>query len=149
MCSSDLKKQDTTAVMIAPYLPGSAIDPSIVTKGITEERYELSLRGVLSVTSLVRSQFTKISMNLGEHYFLLENDIGEHIRIEFDIEDAKTLELMKMTRENTFSNISMATLDIPRDIQAMLSLFRDKLTIFVKRRKVIFKSEDLYLVFGR
>lgn len=143
------KKQDTTAVMIAPYLPGSAIDPSIVTKGITEERYELSLRGVLSVTSLVRSQFTKISMNLGEHYFLLENDIGEHIRIEFDIEDAKTLELMKMTRENTFSNISMATLDIPRDIQAMLSLFRDKLTIFVKRRKVIFKSEDLYLVFGR
>ena len=88
-------------------------------------------------------------MNLGEHYFLLENDIGEHICIEFDIEDAKTLELMKMTRENTFSNISMATLDIPRDIQAMLSLFRDKLTIFVKRRKVIFKSEDLYLVFGR
>lgn len=142
--------RDQTVVFVSKYLPNTEVDQSIITRGVVEEKYVISLKGVLELTSLVKSKFPTVQLDMGNGSFLLTNVSGECIRMKFDVEDVKTLMLKKAMRgEVTSSDIKMAILDIPKAVQSTLPLFRNGLTIYVKHNKVIFQNETLYLVFGR
>ena len=143
-------EEERTVVFMEKYLPNTVVDSSIVTRGIVREKYILSMKGILSVTQLMRSKFPQMTFDLGNSKIILENDKGEVIETTFETEGVDTLQLKKLMRgENVQGEITQATLSIPSEVQSLLGMFRDKLTLYVKERKVIFQADSLYLVFGR
>lgn len=142
--------KERTVVFVAKYLPNNDVDSSIVTRGAVEEKYSIQLKGVLGITSIVKSHFPNFTMDMGNGRFVLSNDLGERVTMKFEIADSKTVAMAKMMRgENVQGGITMATIDVPSDVQAYLSLFKDELTVYVKRKKIIFQNKGLYIVFGR
>lgn len=142
--------KEYSAVFIKKYLPNNAIDSTIITRGIVEEKYVIQLKNILSTVSLIRSCFDRFMLDMGNAQFILSNDLGETVHMKFEVQDAKTLALNKMLRGETVrGGITMATIDIPLDVQGLLDLFKDNLIVYVKKKKVIFQNNNLYLVFGR
>lgn len=143
-------KKEQTTVFMEKYLPNTTVDSSIVKRGATLEKYSLRMKGILSITQLMKSKFPDITLSMGDGIITLENDKGERLTNKFDIENADTNQLRKMMRgEQVKGDITMATISIPAEVQSLLSLFKDQMEIYVKERKIIFRSEDLYVVFGR
>lgn len=141
---------ERTTVFMEKYLPNTVVDNSIVTRGTVKEKYTLSMKGILSITQLMKSKFPQMTFDMGDGKVILENDKGEVITTKFDVEDAQTLKLKKLMRgENIQGEFTMALLEIPSEVQSLLSLFRDKVAIYIKEHKVVFQAEDLYMVFGR
>lgn len=141
---------EKTTIFMEKCLPNTTVDGSIVKRGATLERYQLSMKGILAVTQLMKSKFPQMTFDMGEGQVVLENDKGEHIITKFEVEDTKTVQLKKLMRgEKIQGEFTQAMLSIPLEVQSLLSLFRDKMIVYVKERKVIFQSEDLYVVFGR
>ena len=136
-------------VFFQRYLPNINVDSSLVTRGSVHEKYTLNLKGMLQVVSVVLSKFPDMSFDMGGSRLIMSNSTGEQLVYNFDVEDAKTLELNKLMRGEAAGEISMATIPVPREIQTILSLFRDDFTVYVKKNKVIFQSGELYAVFGR
>ena len=144
------EKAEPTAVFMQKYLPNSIVDPTIITKGNVEERYDIALKGVLDVANLVRSHYKTIELNLGAGMFVMTNELGEVMNIKFDVTNAQTKQLKRLLSGSSVSGeITMATIEIPKSIHSLLNLFKHSLSVYVKKRKVIFKSGSLYLVFGR
>lgn len=142
--------KERTAIFVAKYLPNNVVDNSIVTKGTTEEKYQIQLKGILKLSGIVKNHFPKFELDLGSGQFILSNDLGEVITSKFEIENANTIQLAKLKRGEQVSDITMATIEVPREVQNLLGLFQDRLEIFVKKHKIIFRRDDgLYLVFGR
>ena len=142
--------KDRTLVFVNKYLPNSTVDSSIVTKGTVEEKYSVKLKNALDVATIVNKNFPKLSLDMGASAFILTNDLGEKITIKFDIEDAKTLQLIKLMRNTAIQGgVTMSEIDIPNEVRGVLGLFKNNLVVYVKKRKVIFQNEGLYLVFGR
>lgn len=135
-------------VFLEKYLPNTKVDSTIVTRGVVLEKYMLSMRGVLKITQLMKSKFPEMTLDMGAPLIILENDKGERIEIAFKVEDMDSLELRKAMKGKP-SNVTTAKISIPSEVQSLLGMFRDKLTICVKQRKVLLSSGDLYLVFGR
>lgn len=142
--------KEKVAVLVAKYLPNNTVDSSIVTNGVVEEKYNLSLKGILNIASVVKSNFENFALDLGSAEFILTNQFGESLRSKFEIEDAKTVKMSKLMRgEQIQGDLTMATITVPAEVQSMLSLFKEKVTIYVKKRKIILQNDGLYLVFGR
>lgn len=142
--------KESTTVFITKYLPNSEVDSSIITRGVVQEKYGLKLNSILSLASVVRSKFPKLVLELGEGRFVLSNESGESIVSEFEIEDAKTIQLNKMMRGVPVKGeVKMSSIEIPKEVQGVLPLFKEKLTIYIKSNKIVFQSNSLYLVFGR
>lgn len=142
--------KERALVFVAKYLPNNDVDSSIVTRGAVEEKYSIQLKGILSITSLVKSHFPNFSMDMGNGRFILGNDLGEQITMKFEVTDSKTVAMVKMMRgEPVQGGITMATIDVPPDVQPYLSLFKEELTVYVKHKKIIFQNKGLYIVFGR
>ena len=145
---SDAK--ESTVVFIQSYLPNISVDSSIVTRGAVEEKYSIKLKGALDSIGAVKHNFPTLSMDMGKGCFNLLNDLGEKLIIKFEVEDAKTVQLMKMMKGIPVQGaITMSVIDIPNEVQSNLFLFKDKLVIYIKKRKIIFQNKNLYLVFGR
>lgn len=143
-------KEDKTVVFISKYLPNNAVDSSIVTKGVVEEKYSIQLRGILDIAPLVRSKFKTFKMDMGNGLFILENELGESITYNFDTMDAQTVALAKLNRGvGDPSKVVLSTIVIPAEVQPLLNLFRRELTVYIKKRKIVFQCGTLYLVFGR
>lgn len=142
------KTEEKTVVMISSYLPSSVVDDTIVTKGSVQERYEVRLKDILVAVNIVKSQFPDLVFNMGMARAELSNELGEQIQLKFEVVDSDTVQLRKMKRGETV-NITMANISIPKQVQGILSLFRGKITIYVKEKKVIFQAGTLYLIFGR
>lgn len=68
---------------------------------------------------------------------------------KFTVENAKTIELNKMLRGENAGPIVMSNIEFPREVQRMLTFFRDEFTIYVKRKKIVLQSGDMYIVFSR
>lgn len=139
-----------TFVFVSKYLPNVKVDSSIITRGITEEKYPLRLRGLLTVFSAVRNKFPVVKMDMGAGQFILSNDQGEEITIKFDVSNPDTLQLRKFAKDGVApKHWKMSTIAVPREVQGLLSLLSGELTVFVKSRKVILQSGTLFVVFGR
>lgn len=142
--------KEHTVVFVGKYLPNNAVDSTIVTRGAVEEKYTLQLKGVLNVAALVKSHFTHFVMDMSRAVFILSNDLGETIEMAFEVENAKTIALTKTMRgEVVQGGVTMAIIEVPSDVQSVLNLFKEELTIYVKKKKIIFQNKGLYLVFGR
>lgn len=142
-------ERTSTAVFILPYLPNVTVTDSLITNGSVKEKYQLNLKGMLPIISAVSDKFDTMEFDMGSSFVELTNDSGEHFRYKFDIEDAKTIELIKTMRGEATSTIRMSTISVPREIQKILGMFTDNFTIYVKSRKIIFQSGTLYAVFSR
>lgn len=139
-----------TVVFLSKYLPSGDISTDIITRGVVYEKYSINISDAVTLFNLVRSRFSSFKMNLGSGTFELANDNGELISMKFSVEDAKTLQLARLVRgEPVDSGVLMSTIDIPKPVQSALGLFKNRLSVFVKKNKVIFQNEDLYLVFSR
>lgn len=139
-----------TAVFLEKYLPNSAIDSSIVTRGVVREKYVLSMKGILGITQLMKSKFPSMTFDMGVPKIVLENSKGETLETTFELDEpADTVELRKAMRGERVDVIHMSKIQIPSEVQSLLGMFRDKMTVYVKERKVVFQEENLYLVFGR
>lgn len=151
--------KERTVVFLEKYLPNTKVDSTIVTNGAVLEKYNLSMKGVLKVTQLMRSKFPDMTLDMGAPLIILGNDRGEKLNIKFEVSDADTLEMRRMMKQMQEAaatgkmakpvTVTMAKLSIPAEVQSLLGVFKDQLTICVKQRKVIFQSGRLYLVFGR
>lgn len=139
----------STAVFILPYLPNVEVSDTLITNGAVKEKYKLNLREMLSVLAMIVDKFDTMEFDMGSSFVEMTNDNGEHFRYKFDVEDAKTLELIKTMRGEQAGPIKMATIAVPKEIQKILSLFTDNFTIYVKSRKIIFQSGTLYAIFSR
>lgn len=140
---------ERTTVFMEAYLPNTSVDESIVTRGAVSEKYTLSMKGILAVTQLMKSKFPDMTFNMSDGYILLENDKGETITSKFDVENMQSIKLAKSMRGETNIEWTETRLSIPREVQSLLSLFRDQMTVYIKERKVVFQADKLYLVFGR
>lgn len=139
-----------TAVFLEKYLPNSAIDSSIVTRGVVREKYVLSMKGILSITQLMKSKFPSMTFDMGAPKIILENNKGEVLETSFELDEpADTVELRRAMRGERVDDIHMSKIQIPSEVQSLLGMFRDKMTVYVKERKVVFQADSLYLVFGR
>lgn len=145
------KSRSETLVFLHPYLPNTQVGSSIITKGAVKEKYALTLKGMMSVVSAVVSKFDTMVFDMGKAELVLSNDRGEHLVHKFDMQDAKTLALNRMMRgeEVKSGELTMSCVEIPGEVQHILGLLRDDFTIYVKDRKVILQSGDLYVVFAR
>lgn len=141
---------EKSVVMIAKYLPNNTVDSSIVLNGAVEEKYSIELKGVLSLATIVKSSFDTFALDLGNAEFVLSNELGEVLRTKFEVKDANTVKMAKLLRgEKIQGDLTMATIVVPEEVQPILSLFKENLTIYIKKKKIIFQSGGLYLVFGR
>lgn len=143
------KDRTTTTIFLQSYLPNTAADSTIVTKGAVQEKYVLNLRGMLPVINAVTSKFDTMEFDMGAACVRLSNDRGEVLQHGFDVQDAKTIELNKLMRGEAAGDIVMSTISIPRTVQRILPFFREDFTVYVKSKKVVLQSGSLYAVFGR
>lgn len=142
--------KDITAVFIAKYLPNNSVDASIVKNGVVTERYEIRIHSLLKVISLVKSSFKDVSMDMNTGQFLLTNDLGEVLRINFDVDNVNSLQLIKSKSGKVVQGgIKLAIINIPVAVQNILGYFKDSLIIYVKKNKIVFQNKSLFLVFGR
>lgn len=142
--------EENTVVFSSKYLPNTKVSDSIITRGVAEEKYSINLKGLLSVMNVVHGRFPEVRIDTGSANFILANEQGEEITIKFTVENADTLQLRKMMRTGDFATqVKMASIKIPREVQSLLSLFTDQLVIYVKRTKIILQSDSFYVVFGR
>lgn len=151
-CTAEGKgaERTSTVVFLERYLPNVSVDDTLITKGAVEEKYKLNLRGMLPVISAVLGKFDRMQFDLGKSLLKMTNDSGELLQYKFDTETAYTIELVKAMRGmETASSFPMATIDVPREVQKIIGMFGDDFTIYVKKRKIIFQSGTLYVVFGR
>lgn len=142
-------KSSITVVFISSYLPNTAIDSTIVTKGAVKEKYMLNLKGMLAVLSVVSNKFDTMVFDMGSSKLRLLNDRGEELTYQFEVEDAKTIELNKLLRGESAGRVEMSNVEIPKAVQRILPLLEDKFTVYVKDRKIVLQSDTLYVVFGR
>ncbi len=139
-----------TVVFITHYLPGNVAGIDLITRGAVQEKYKIKLKRVLKILSLLRSNVEDIKIDLGSGNAILSNNTGEEARIKIDVLDAQTVELNKMMKgESNVGEIKMSTITISKDIQFLLTLFQDNLIVYVKKNKVIFQNDSLYMVFSR
>lgn len=144
------KTGESTALFMEKYLPNTSVDSGIVTRGVTVERHQLSVKGVLKITQLMKSKFPEMVFDLGAGEVVLGNDKGERIVTKFNVDDTETLQLIKLKRGEQLKGEYVSTsISVPVEVQGLLSLFKDQLTIYVKSNKIIFQAEDFYIVFGR
>lgn len=142
--------KDITAVFIAKYLPNNSVDASIVKNGVVTERYEIRIHSLLKVISLVKSSFKDVSMDMNTGQFILTNDLGEVLRINFDVDNVNSLQLIKSKSGKVVQGgIKLAIINIPVAVQNILGYFKDSLIIYVKKNKIVFQNKSLFLVFGR
>ena len=143
-------EKGNTSVFIPRYLPSTCSDPSMLTRGVVQEKYSVNLRTVIALLSVIKSHFSDFKINFGEGKFILSNDSGERLIQSFDISDAKTLQLSKMMRDGSITgDISMATVTLPKEMQTYLSMFKENTVFYVKSKKIVIQSDRLYAVFGR
>ena len=138
-----------TMIFIQQYLPNVSVGKSIVTKGAVLEKYQISLKGMLPVISAVSSKFDKMVFEMGSSCLTMSNDRGETLVHKFDVEDAKTLELNKAMRGEYSGAIVMSDISVPVEVQRILGSLKEDFTIFIKDRKIVLQSGDLYVVFAR
>lgn len=142
--------KDITSVFIAKYLPNNSVDASIVKNGVVTERYEIRIHSLLKVISLVKSSFKDVSMDMNTGQFILTNDLGEVLRINFDVDNVNSLQLIKSKSGKVVQGgIKLAIINIPVAVQNILGYFKDSLIIYVKKNKIVFQNKSLFLVFGR
>ncbi len=146
---------DKTILFAEKYLPNTAIDMSIVTRGVVLEKFIVTLKNYLSVATMMRGRFPDMTFDMGEHRLLLDNDKGEQLVLTFDEPTTDTLKMRKLIRDMSAGkdvseyDTTMSKISISKEVQALLGLFREELVMYVKQRKVIFQHGNLYLVFGR
>ena len=143
------RDRTVTRIFLTSYLPSTKIDSTLVTKGAVLEKYNLKLKGILKILSSVSSKFNVMKLDMGSSTLELANDRGENIEYKFEISDAKTVELNKLLRGEKVGDITMSTVEVPIVVQKIMPYLQDDFIAYVKRRKVIFKSDSLYVVFGR
>lgn len=138
-----------TVVFITSYLPNTPIDPTIITRGSVKEKYKINLKGMFDVVSVVSSKFDTMIFDMGSSKLVLSNDRGESLVYNYDVSDAKTIELNKLLRGEQAGKIVMSSVEIPKNIQRFLPLLENDFTVYVKDRKIVLQSGDIYIVFGR
>lgn len=141
-------KSDTT-VFLQPYMANTIINGTIVTKGAVQEKYTLNIKGMFAVANTVLSKFDHMVFEMGSSQLILSNDRGEHLVYKFEMEDANTIELAKTMRGEAAGAITMASVEIPREVQRIISMLRDNFVIYVKERKIVLQSGNMYVVFAR
>ncbi len=143
-------ERSSTVVFLQRYLPNVPVDDTLVTKGAVEEKYKLNLKGMLPTVSSLLGRFDKMYFEMSKEYLRMTNDSGEVFQHKFNEDYAATAEYVRALRTGLpAENIVMSTIEVPREIQLILSLFNDDFTVYVKHRKIIFQSGTLYAVFGR
>lgn len=140
---------DATVVFIQTYLANTQVSSSLVTKGAVLEKYRLNLKGILSDITPALSKFDTMVLNMGDHCCCLSNKSGEQLICNFDVEDAKTLELNKLMRGDSSAKVTMSNVEIPKELQPLLYLFNEEFTVYVKERKIILQSGSLYAIFSK
>lgn len=143
------KERSSTVVFLNSYLPNTAIDSSIITKGAVKEKYKLKLKGMLQVLTAVSAKFDTMVFDMGSSVLRLSNDRGEMLTYKFEVEDAKTIELNKMLRGEHAGTIRMSSVEVPKVVQKLLPLMEHDFTVYVKERKVVLQSGTLYIVFSK
>lgn len=143
------KDGSSTVVFLNSYLPNTAVDSSIVTKGVVKEKYKLKLKGMLQVVTAVSGKFDTMVFDMGSSVLRLSNDRGEMLSYKFEVEDAKTIELNKMLRGEHAGAIVMSSIEVPKVVQRLLPLMENDFVIYVKERKVVLQSGSLYVVFSK
>lgn len=147
--AGDGRDKSTTMVLVHPFLPSNTVDKTVVTKGTTQEKYTLNLKGMMRTLSAVQSKFKTMEFNMGAAQLVMSNDQGEKFIYKFDVEDANTLELKKLMRGDTSANVVMSCIEIPQTVQRILPFMQDKFTIYVKQKKIVLESTGLFIVFAR
>lgn len=146
--------ENKTVVFVEKYLPNTTVDASIVTRGVVLEKYIINIKGNLSVAQLMRGRFPDMTFDLSESKILLENDKGETLVITLGDVKPDSLGLRKAMREmaagsSEITQVNLSSVTVPKEIQSLLGLFREEITLYVKKRKIIFQGGNLYFVFGR
>lgn len=143
-------QEEQTVVFIETYLPNIDVDSTIVTRGHTEEQFEANMSDLLKIVGILKSKFPDLTLDLGSGKFFLSNDLGEKVAVTFDVGKPKSVPLLRMQRDPTLNlKVTLSSIKIPSAVQGCLNLFQDKVTIYIKNRKVIFACGSTYLVFGR
>lgn len=152
-CTNTVGKKgnkETTVVFLSRYLPSVAVDDTIITRGAVEEQYVFKLKPLMDVVLPCLGKFSDMSFDMGNSRVELRNDQGEKLTYDFELESQDSIYVRKARRGLIdVSEITIATVNIPREVQTILYLFGDKLTMHVKRNKVVLQSDSLYVVFGR
>ena len=138
-----------TMVFLQPYLPNARVDQSIITKGVVLEKYPIDMKGMLAIINVAQSKFDRMTFDMNNSLLVLENDRGERLEHVFDGSKGITLELKKLMAGDLTANPTMAVIDVPREVQRVIGLLREDMTLFVKERKIIIQSGTLYVVFAR
>lgn len=143
-------EEEQTIVFMEKYLPNTAVDGSIVTRGVTLERYDVNMKDILTITQLMRSKFPQITLDMGAGNLVMENDKGEKIVSKFEIAGMDSVQLKRvMAGKQDPSTMKQADIVVPKTVQSLLSLFKGEIIIYVKERKIILQAGETYLVFGR
>ena len=139
----------TTYVFFEPSMPRFSVDATLITKGTVTEQYTLNIKGMMDVVTPILPKFENMVWDMGASKLILSNDRGESFSYKFELEDVKSLELNKLLRGETTGTVTMATVEVPRDIQRIISDMREDFTIYIKANKIVLKSGTYYVVFGR
>lgn len=139
-----------TYVSINFYLPSITIDTSILSKGAILEYYEIDSKDLITLLNQISPLFTNISLNMSEGKLFLTNDSKEELEFSFSVKTLNSVLLEKYKEKKCdISNLSFSVITIPLFIAKFLNIFSGSVSIYVKKRKVIFKKDNLYLIFGR
>lgn len=139
-----------TFVFLTDYLPNAKYSTSMITKGVVEEKYTVDISGVLDIINTAATQFPVLKLDLGAAEVILSNDMGEEIRLSFPVGDAQSIQLNRiMHGESDGHDLSMAVITVPDSVRRILSMFKQGLTIYIKRNKVVFNTDDIWVVFAR
>ena len=131
------------------YMPDARVDSTVITRGATLEKYVVDFKNILPVVSSVINKFDDLTLDMGTSELLLSNDRGEVFRSKFLVKEVKTKELNKALRGEHVSEIVLSSVQFPKIVQRMLYLLQNEVTIYVKERKVILQSGEIYIVWGR
>lgn len=138
-----------TFIFIHPYLPSLSVNTSIITKGSTKEKYSIDIGGIAPYITTICNKFDCMVFDMGSGKLKLSNDRGEELVHPFNIKEVKNKELSSAIKSGKIANIEMAEISIPKELQRVFSDFGNEITFYVKERKIILQSEQLWAVFGR
>lgn len=140
---------DSTIVFIGKLLPSTAITSSIILKDKVLEKFTVELGSLLDTVTVVKRHFDTYVMDMNTGHFILKNELGEEFSITFEVTDLDSVDL-RLRSKGANNAVVFAVIEIPKKVHDYLSLFKNKLVIYVKKRKIIFyDGVGLYLVFGR
>lgn len=142
----------TTRVFIDPYLPGSKVDLSLITRGALLERYDVDVKTVVSLSTVVLNKYDKCTIDMNTGTFHMTSKYDEQMNVKLDIKKAETRAILAATKDPKLLgsvDMSMAVFSIPKEVVKLLGLFTNGLTIYIKERKVVFEGDKLFLIFGR